>query len=270
LANAVGPTPLRSRAFQAIVAVLFAFLVAPLAVVVATAFDASSAVAFPPESVSFRWFAALAASPVWLRSLLSSVIVAAGTTLVSLVVGVTAALALRQYTGRTRTAVAGLAVLPLLVPGVIIGVTLLTFFSRLGLQQSYPALVLAHSLWATPLTFSVAQSTFARFEWRLFEAAMDLGASRTRAFLLVVVPEVRPGLLVAALVAFIVSLQEFVMALFLSGPDTRTVPVQAWNSLRGSLDPLVSVVSTVLLVAVVLLVVASGALAGVDRLARDT
>jgi ABC-type spermidine/putrescine transport system permease subunit II len=72
------------------------------------------------------------------------------------------------------------------------------------------------------------------------------------------------------LVAFVVSLQEFVMALFLSGPDTRTVPVQAWNSLRGSLDPLVSVVSTVLLVAVVLLVVVGGSVVGLDRLATDT
>jgi ABC-type spermidine/putrescine transport system permease subunit II len=157
-----------------------------------------------------------------------------------------------------------------LVPGVIIGVTLLTFFSRLGLQQSYPALVLAHSLWATPLTFSVMQSTFARFDWQLHEAALDLGASRPRAFLYVVVPEVRAGLAVAALVAFIVSLQEFVMALFLSGPDTRTVPVQAWNSLRQSLDPLVSVVSTILLFAVVLLVLLAGALAGLERLATET
>jgi ABC-type spermidine/putrescine transport system permease subunit II len=236
----------------------------------AAAFDASSTVVLPPTELSTRWFAELLDSPTWLRSLVNSVVVATGTTAVSLLVGVTAALGVRRYDGRFRSALVGLAVLPLLVPGVIIGVTLLTFFSRLGLQQSYPALVFAHSLWATPLTFSVAGSAFARFDWRLHEAALDLGASRSRAFLAVVVPEVRSGLLVAALVAFIVSLQEFVMALFLSGPDTRTVPVQAWNSLRQSLDPLVSVVSTILLFAVVLLVVLAGALAGVERLATDT
>lgn len=249
---------------------LFAFLIAPLTIVVATAFDASTAVAFPPKALSLRWFAALLDSPIWLRSLANSVLIASGTTVVSMVVGVTAALAVRQYTGRARTVIVSFAVLPLLVPGVIIGVMLLTFFSRLGLQQSYPALVLAHSLWATPLTFSVAQSTFARFDWRLYEAAMGLGASRARAFFAVVVPEIRAGLLVAALVAFIVSLQEFVMALFLTGPDTRTVPVQAWNSLRQSLDPLVSVVSTVLLLAVAVLVLLAGALTGLDRLATDT
>jgi ABC-type spermidine/putrescine transport system permease subunit II len=158
----------------------------------------------------------------------------------------------------------------LLVPGVIIGVTLLTFFSRFGLQGSYLALVLAHSLWATPLTFSVLQASFARFDWRQREAALDLGAGPARSIVAVVLPGVRPGLVVAALVAFIVSLQEFVMALFLSGPDTRTVPVQAWNSLRQSLDPLVSVVSTLLVVAVLGLVVVASLVAGLDRLATDT
>ena len=183
--------------FRGVVATLFVLLVLPLGIVVATAFDASSVVVFPPTALSTRWFEELLNSPTWLRSLINSIIVAAGTTIVSLVVGVTAALGLRGYDGRFATALTGLAVLPLLVPGVIIGVTLLTFFSRFGLQ-------------------------------------------------------------------------EFVMALFLSGPDTRTVPVKAWNSLRQSLDPLVSVVSTVLLVAVIMLVLLAGALVGLDRFATDT
>jgi ABC-type spermidine/putrescine transport system permease subunit II len=261
---------LRGRLVDASVAVVFALLVLPLGIVVATAFDASGSVVFPPGELSVRWFGALLDSPIWTRSLLNSVIVAAGTTVVSMLVGTTGALSLRRVSGRARSGLVALAVVPLLVPGVVIGVTLLTFFSRFGLQQSYLALVLAHSLWATPLTFSVMQAAFARFDWRLYEAALDLGASPIRAFLGVVVPEVRASLLVGGLVAFVVSLQEFVMALFLSGPDTRTVPVQAWNSLRGSLDPLVSVVSTVLLVAVVLLVVVGGSVVGLDRLATDT
>ncbi len=255
---------------RAVVAVLFVLLVAPLAVVVATAFDASGSVVFPPGALSTRWFGALLASSPWLRALSNSLLVATGTSLFATAVGTTGALGVRRLGGRFRSAAVALAVLPLLVPGVIVGVTLLTFFSRFGLQGSYPALVLAHSLWATPLTFSVMQAAFARFDWQLHEAALDLGARPTRAFVAVVVPEVRASLVVAALVAFVVSLQEFVMALFLSSPDSRTVPVRAWNSLRGSLDPLVSVVSTLLVVAVVVLVLAAGALAGLERLATDT
>jgi ABC-type spermidine/putrescine transport system permease subunit II len=249
---------------------LFAFLVLPLGIVAATALNASGSVVFPPTRISARWFGELLASPTWLRSLVNSLLVATGTAALATTLGLTGALGSRRLTGRRRTAVVGLAVLPLLVPGVIIGVTLLTFFSRFGLQGSYLALVLAHSLWATPLTFSVLQASFARFDWRQREAALDLGAGPARSIVAVVLPGVRPGLVVAALVAFIVSLQEFVMALFLSGPDTRTVPVQAWNSLRQSLDPLVSVVSTLLVVAVLGLVVVASLVAGLDRLATDT
>ncbi|RXK50438.1 ABC transporter permease [Halorientalis pallida] len=256
--------------FRGAVGLSFAFLALPLVLVVATAFDASGSVVFPPEQLSLAWFLQFPGEPLWVRSVANSLVVATGTMGVSTAVGTAAALAVRRLGGRRRTAVVGLAVLPLLVPGVVIGITMLTFFSRFGLQQSYLALVIAHSLWATPLTFSVMQATFSRFDWRLHEAARDLGAGPTRAFATVVVPNVRAGLVVAALVAFVVSLQEFVIALFLTGPDTRTVPVQAWNSLRQGLDPLVSVVSTILIVAVTLLIVVAGVLVGLDRLAADT
>jgi ABC-type spermidine/putrescine transport system permease subunit II len=256
--------------FRAVVALLAAFLAAPLAIVVVTAFDASGAVVFPPSGLSTRWFADLLASPDWMAGIRNSLVVATGTTVLSMAVGVSAALGACRLDGRARTAVVGLAVFPLFIPGIIIGISLLTFFSRLQLQGSYLALVVAHSLWATPLTYSVMQATFARFDWTVREAALDLGASPARAFVEVVAPNVRAGLVIASLVAFVVSLQEFVMALFLSSPETRTVPVRAWNSLRQGLDPLVSVVSTVLLVAVVLLIVVVSAVAGLERLATDT
>jgi ABC-type spermidine/putrescine transport system permease subunit II len=257
-------------AVNAVVATVALALSLPLAIVVATAFTSSGSVTFPPPGLSTRWVGALLASPDWTRAILNSFLVASGTTVVSMAVGVTAALAVRRLRGGVRSAVAALAVVPLLVPGIVLGITLLTFFSRFGLQQTYLAIVLGHSLWATPLTFSVVRATFSRFDWRIHEAALDLGASPTRAFFEVVVPNTRAGLTVAALVGFVVSLQEFVIALFLSGPDTRTVPVEAWNSLREGLDPLVSVVSTVLLVAVVALIVVAGVAVGLDRFAADT
>jgi ABC-type spermidine/putrescine transport system, permease component II len=113
------------------------------------------------------------------------------------------------------------------------------------------------------------RATFSRFDWHVRDAALDLGASRVRAFREVVAPNVTAGLAAAALIAFVVSLQEFVMTLFLSGRGSRTVPVKAWNSLRNSLDPLVSVTSTLLVVTVLLVVVAAGVAVGLDRIARD-
>ena len=259
-----------TTAFRIAYLAVFAFLLAPFVVVAGTSLNASGAVVFPPSGVSLRWYDALLSSPDWIRAARNSLIVAGGTTALSTTLGVGAALGLRNVDSRSATVISGVALVPLMVLGVVLGVALLVFFSRLGLQQQLPTIVAAHSLWATPLTFSVMRATFARYDWRLRDAALDLGASRLRAFLEVVVPNVRAGLLAAACIAFVVSLQEFVMTLFLSGRETRTIPVLARNSLRNSLDPLVSVTSTLLVVAVLLVVFVVGVTAGLERVARDT
>ncbi|PSQ39082.1 ABC transporter permease [Halobacteriales archaeon SW_5_70_135] len=256
--------------FRATVGVLFAFLLAPIAVVAVTSFSTTGAVAVPPPGLSTRWYEALLASARWQRAALNSLIAAGGTTLLATVAGTAAALAVNGLDDRREAVVLGLTVLPLLVPGVVLGVSLLVFLGEFGLQQTYLAVVAAHSLWATPLAFSVVRASLSRFDPRLREAALDLGASRPRAFVEVVAPNVRSGLFAAALIAFVVSLQEFVMTLFVSGPDTRTVPVLAWNSLRGSVDPIVSVVSTLLVVTVVLVVAVGAVVAGLERFATDT
>jgi len=256
--------------FRAVVGAFFLFLLAPIVVVVVTSFAASGTLAVPPGELSLRWYEAFLASGRWRRATLNSLIAAGGTTLLATVAGTTAALGVRGLDGSREGAVLALAVLPLLVPGVVLGVSLLVFLGEFDLQQTHMAVVAAHSLWATPLAFSVMRASLSRFDPRLREAALDLGATPLRAFIEVVAPNVRSGLLAAALIAFVVSLQEFVMTLFVSGPDTRTVPVLAWNSLRGSLDPIISVVSTLLVAVVVLVILGGAALVGVERLATDT
>jgi putative spermidine/putrescine transport system permease protein/spermidine/putrescine transport system permease protein len=112
-----------------------------------------------------------------------------------------------------------------LIPPVVLGVSLLVYFSEVGLQSSYVSIVLAHTLWATPLVFFVVRSVFSRFDWELRDAGMDLGASPLRTFYYVTLPGVRNRIVVSALLAFIISLQEFIMALFLSNYATQTIPV---------------------------------------------
>lgn len=256
--------------FRLVYAGVFVFLLAPVFVVIATSVSPTSAVAFPPSGVSSRWYASLLESDQWMRAIRNSLLVATGTALVSTALGVSGALGVRRLSGRVAGLITGIVLVPLLVPGVVLGVTLLVFFSELGRQQELWTLIAAHSLWATPLTYSVMRATFARFDWQLRDAALDMGAGRVRAFWEVVTPNVTAGLLAAALIAFVVSLQEFVMTLFVSGRDTRTVPVVAWNSLRNSLDPLVSVTSTLLVAAVLLVVAVAGVAVGLDRVAMDT
>ena len=249
---------------------IFLLLVAPVVVVTATSFSATTAVTFPPTELSSRWYAMLFTQRVWVRAVQNSLITASGTAVFSTILGVAGALGVRQLSDRSQLAVSGLVLVPLLVPGVVLGVSLLLFFSRFGLQQRLSTIVLAHALWATPLTFSVMRATFSRFDWQLQEAAMDLGASRFRAFREVLVPNIVSGLVAAAAIAFVVSLQEFIMSLFLSGRETRTVPVESWFALRGSLSPLVSVGSTLLVGAVVLALLIAAAAIGLEQVADDT
>jgi len=256
--------------FRAGVGTVFAFLLAPIVVVAVTSFGDSMVLSLPPETFSTRWYESFLDSSRWQRATRNSLIAAVGTTVLATVAGTTAALGVRNLGGRAEGAVLGLAVLPLLVPGVVLGSSLLVFLGEFGLQQTYLAVIAAHSLWATPLAFSVVRASLSRFDPRLREAALDLGASPTRAFVEVVAPNIRSGLFAAALIAFVVSLQEFVMTLFVSGRDTRTIPVLAWNSLRNSLDPVVSVVSTLLVLVVVLAVVVGSLVVGLERLATDT
>jgi ABC-type spermidine/putrescine transport system permease subunit II len=261
---------LRQWLFRVAYGAVFVFLLGPIVVVVGTSVIPSGEFVFPPSGVSLRWYAAFATSETWLTAATNSAVAATGTTLLSTTLGTLAALGVRGLDGRREAVVVVLAVAPLFVPGVVMGVTLLLFLSQFDLQQSRLAVVLAHSLWATPLTFAVVRAALSRFDWRVRDAALDLGASRPRAFLEVVAPNVRAGLVAAALVAAVVSLQEFIMTLFVAGPDTRTVPVEAWNTLRSSVDPLVSVVATLLVVAVLVGVGLAAAATGLDRLARDT
>ena len=255
-------------AFRLGYAAIFVGMLLPLVIVIATSFSASGNLQFPPEGFSLRWYGAFFADIDWLRAFDNSFIVGIGTTVLATFMGITAAFGLEARKGRLGELLTPVVILPLLVPPVILGVTLLVYFSALGLRSSYLGIVLAHSLWATPLVFFVMQSVFKRFDWQLRDAGMDLGANPIRVFVHVVLPNVKNGILVSALLAFIISLQEFVMALFLSNFQTQTIPVLAWSSLRQSLTPTVSVVSTFLILISVGGLVAAALAMNIDFVAK--
>ncbi|EMA31135.1 ABC transporter permease [Halobiforma nitratireducens] len=253
---------LETIAFRAGYLALFAFLLLPLIVVVATPFAASGRLAFPPESYSLAWYAEFFNDVRWLTAFENSIIVGVGTAILATVLGVLAAFGQELDEGsRIGSIVGPLVLIPLLIPPVILGITLLMYFSEIGIRGSYVTLVLAHTLWATPLVYFVMRSVFSRFDWQQLDAASDLGAGPVQSFVHVVLPNVKHGVFVGGLLAFIISLQEFVMALFLSTASTETIPVLAWTEIRQALDPMVSVVSTFLilfsLVALALAVVAT-------------
>lgn len=255
--------------FRSFYGLVFVAMLSPLLIVVGTSVAESGDLLFPPERISFKWYVDFLTDDRWLGALWNSAITSTGTMLISTTLGVTAALGVHGTDSRWTNVLVPLALLPLLIPAAVIGITLLMFLSRFNLQQTYLGIVIAHSLWATPLVFFIMQAVFTRFDWQLKDAGHDLGASPLRNFGEVVLPNIRHGIFASAIIAFIISLQEFIMALFLSGYQTRTIPVLAWISLRQSLSPLISVVSTLLILGALALLIPAAFVVGLELLAKQ-
>lgn len=256
-------------AFRLAYIVLVVALISPLLIVISTSFTATGNLTFPPEEFSLHWYSEFIIDSTWQQAVVNSAITATGTMILATFLGMTAAFGLRGVKSKWLKVVVPLALLPLLMPAVVIAVLLLTFLSQFGLHRSYIAIILAHTLWATPLVFFIMQAVLTQFDWELNHAANDLGAGPITAFYEVILPNIKNGIFAAATIAFIISLQEFVMALFLSGQNTRTIPVLAWIALRDALDPIISVVSTLLILFLLVLIVPAALALGLERLAKQ-
>lgn len=261
---------LGTAAFRLTVAVLVGFVLLPIVVVIATSVSASADIVFPPQSLSLEWYEAFFFEEIqWQNAFVSSAIVAAGTAVLATALGTAGAYGARTLPrGRLRTAVTTLLVLPLPTPLVVLALALAVFFARLGIIGSHLAIVLGHTVVTVPFVYILTRAVLARVDWQTREAARDLGATRWQAFRETVVPQIRTGVVAAAFVAAILSLHEFLIALFVSGFDSRTLPVLEWTALRNFVDPMVSVVSTLLILAALVLAIPVVAVLGLERLAK--
>jgi putative spermidine/putrescine transport system permease protein/spermidine/putrescine transport system permease protein len=241
----------------ALVGVIVLFIAVPVAVTMVMSFNDASLIRFPIRAWSLRWYFDFFNSSQWTQALLNSLEIAAYTTLVSTVFGTIAAYAFTRLIFPLKGAFYFLVMLPLFMPGIVLGLGIAIAFGGVELFgiQLYGGkalVVVAHCLWAMPLTFMVMEATFKTFDERLVEAAYDLGGGPVRTFLEVTLPMVSTGVISGALFSFVISLNEFVMALFLTTRDTQTLPVLMWLSLRSAGTPRLAVAAVVLAAAVFL------------------
>jgi putative spermidine/putrescine transport system permease protein len=223
------------------------FLLAPLLVVVPISFGRSSLLQFPPREFSLRWYRAIASDPQWLTAAGNSLRIALMVAIISTLLSTMAAIGLARFRFPGRTAVQAFVLSPLIVPVIITGVGLYYLFSRLALTGTATALVIGHTIVTFPYGVVVVTAALERFDPRLEQAAMSLGANAFQTFWRVTLPIIRPAIVVAALFAFLISFDEVVIAIFLSGPETSTVPKKMWDGIRFELDPTLAAVSTLLL-----------------------
>ena len=240
-------------AFRFICALIFLFLILPILVIIPLSFNAEpyftftpGMLALDPEAYSLRWYRDMITNPQWQHSTENSIVVAFFSTLLATALGTVAALGLSKPFMPFKGAIMGLLISPMIVPLIISAAGMFFFYSSIGLAQTLPGLILAHTALGTPFVVITVTATLIGFDHSLVRAANNLGADPTTTFFKIIMPLILPGVISGALFAFITSFDEVVVVLFLAGFEQRTIPRQMFSGLREQISPTILAVATIL------------------------
>ena len=231
------------------------FLYLPIVVMVAMAFNASPLYTLPIEP-SLRWFESLADNVPLLAATRNSLVIALATSILATAVGTLAALALNRGVFAGRTLLRLLLLPPIAIPWLITGTAMLVFFFWTGIGRGIHAMMIGHVALAIPYVVLIVGTGMQSLRAELEEAAMSLGSTPIHAFFAVTLPLLAPSIVAAALFAFAVSLDQFVVSYFLSTPGVSTLPVEIYASIRKGFTPEINAISTIFLAVSALLVLA--------------
>lgn len=231
----------------ALAALVLAFLALPTLIVVPMSFSASQYLEFPPREWSLRWYRNYFASAAWMQATTTSLLAGALTTLVATPLGTLAAYGL--FVSRLKSArfIHTLMLTPIIVPVILVAIGVFYVYVKLKLVNSLAGIVLAHSMLALPLVMLVVGSALKSFDMNQEMVARSLGASRPRAFFTVTLPQIRFSLVSAALLSFLTSFDEVILALFIAGGSNSTLTRNMFNALRDQIDPTIAAISTLMI-----------------------
>ena len=245
-ADDIGRKP--STTVTSLALLVVVFLQIPVLVVMLAAFSATSYLTIPPKGLTLKWFAKVLSDPTYLSAIQMSLMLAIGSTVISLMLGVTAAYGLSRKIVPASEAITAFLMAPLILPSVVIGVALLQYYSITGLRGGFVGLLMAHVVITVPYIVRATLSSLASLDGSVEEAARVLGATGIETFRLVTLPLIRPGLVAGALFSFITSLDNVPVTIFLISARQTTLPVLIFSSVEMGVDPSVAAVSTLLIV----------------------
>jgi ABC-type spermidine/putrescine transport system permease subunit II len=252
----------------AITVVALAYLLLPTLIIVPLSFSDSAYLSFPPPAWSLKWYEAIPGSQ-YPAAFGNSIKIGIPAAALSTVIGTLTALGVVRGRPRFARAMSALAVAPFMLPQIVLAIGLYSIFAQLGLVGSYPAVILAHAVAASPLVFISVGAALRSYDATLETAAMSLGANWWRTFWLVTFPMIRLGIVAGAILAFSFSFDEIIMALFLTSSQTITLPKQLYSEMRFNLTPVVTAASTIIIaISCLFLVVVAGLQSKAARLRR--
>jgi len=223
------------------------FVLAPLVVICLVAFTPENTLSIPTTSFSLRWFRAIFEHPDFVASFVNSLWLATLAATLSVAISVPAALAIDRYDFPGRNALNALFLSPLIIPHLVLGVAFLRLFALIGATGSFGWLVACHVVVITPYVLRLVMASFTGLDRSAEQAAMTLGASHWTVFRRVTAPMILPGITGGWLLAFINSFDELTMSIFVTSPQTVTLPVRMYMYATESIDPMMAAVSALMI-----------------------
>lgn len=243
----------RALAIYTLLAFLLVYL--PIIMVVLMSFTETTIARLPIPGFTLDWYTGLAENRRMLDAFFTSLKVAIPATALATCFGLCAALAIVRHKFPGRSIFMLLTAMPMLAPGVILGIAILLVFRSTGLPTGFPAILAGHTVLGFPYATFIIVSSLVRFDRNLEDAARSLGATETSVFLRITLPGILPGILGAALFAFTISIGEFVVTFFLTSPGTTTLPVRIFSIVKTGITPEINALSTLILAITCIMVI---------------
>ncbi len=237
--------------------IIMLLLVIPTFIVMPMSFSDSQYLEFPPDHWSIRWYSVYFESSKWMRATVTSVQVGILTMLVATPMGVMAAYALFVSGHRASRAMFAFLITPMIVPVILIAIGAFYAYGRVGLNNTITGMVLAHTVLASPLIMIVITSALRNYDLDQERVARSLGATRVKAFFMITLPQIKFSIVTSALLGFLTSFDEVIIAIFVSGGSNATLTKHMFAALRDFIDPTIAAISTIMIVVSTVLLLAS-------------
>lgn len=233
---------------------IYLFLYLPIAILILYSFNQSKLNAVW-TGFTFDWYLKLMQNSEVLEAMNTSLIVALVSTIAATMIGTLAAVGMYRYQFRGKTAMDAMLYLPIVIPEIVMGISLLALFAQFEIPLGYLTLIAAHITFSIPFVVVVVRARLAGFDRSIEEAAMDLGATPWETFVKVTVPIIAPGILASALLAFTLSIDDVIISFFVAGPSSSTLPLKIFSMVKFGVSPEINALSTLMLVVTLFLVI---------------
>jgi putative spermidine/putrescine transport system permease protein len=238
----------KNRGLALFTLLVYILLLSPLLIIAAASFEPSTIMKFPPQGFSLKWYENIFKQSMFMDTFKTSIIVSFVGNMFALLLGVPAAYALSRFDFKGKEAWNALFISPVLIPGIVMGFTMLKYLIIAYQLPMMAALFIGHTVIMLPFTIRVIASSLSNFDFSIEEASLSLGAGRLQTFFTVVLPNIKSGILAAVIIAFLDSFNNVEISVFMTGPGVSTFPIQMLSYLENHFDPTLAAISVLLMI----------------------